>query len=79
MAKELGKFGIRVNGLAPAVVTDMAAQMSEELQQRARSRRPIKIDGTPHDVAEGALFLVSDRARFTTGQVLHVDGGLHLN
>jgi 3-oxoacyl-[acyl-carrier protein] reductase len=79
MAKELGKFGIRVNGLAPAVPTDMGAEMTEDLKKRARGRRPIKIDGTPEDVAEGALFLVSDRARFTTGQVLHVDGGLHLN
>jgi len=79
LAKELGKFGIRVNGISPAVVTDMAAQMSEELQKKARGRRPLKIDGEPRDVAEAALFLASDRARFTTGQVLHVDGGLHLS
>ncbi|HEU4428045.1 MAG TPA: glucose 1-dehydrogenase [Myxococcota bacterium] len=79
MAKELGKFGIRVNALAPAVPTEMAAEMPEELKEKARKRRALKIDGTVDDVAEGALFLVSDRARFTTGQVLHVDGGLHLN
>ena len=79
LAKELGKFGIRVNGLAPAVQSDMSQQMNEELKKKARSRRPIKIEGTPEDVAEGALFLLSDRARFTTGQVLHVDGGLHLS
>ena len=79
MAKELGKFGIRVNGLAPAVPTDMAAEMPEELKEKARRRRALKIDGTIEDVAEGALFLVSERARFVTGQVLHVDGGLHLN
>jgi 3-oxoacyl-[acyl-carrier protein] reductase len=79
MAKELGKFGIRVNALAPAVPTEMAAEMPEELKEKARRRRALKLDGTIEDVAEGALFLVSDRARFTTGQVLHVDGGLHLN
>jgi 3-oxoacyl-[acyl-carrier protein] reductase len=79
MAKELGKFGIRVNALAPAVPTDMAADMPEELKEKARKRRALKIDGSVEDVAEGALYLVSDRARFTTGQVLHVDGGLHLN
>ena len=79
LAKELGKFGIRVNGLAPAVPTDMADQMSDELKKKTRGRRPIKIDGTVDDVAEGALFLASDRSRFTTGQILHVDGGLHLN
>ena len=78
-AKELGKFGIRVNALAPAVATEMAVQMKESLQKKAGSRRPLKLHGRPEDVAEGALFLVSDRARFTTGQVLHVDGGLHLS
>jgi 3-oxoacyl-[acyl-carrier protein] reductase len=78
-AKELGKFGIRVNSLSPAVPTDMTAVMSEELQRAAARRRPLKITGTATDVAEGALFLCSDRARFVTGDTLHVDGGLHLN
>ena len=78
-AKELGKFGIRVNSLSPAVPTDMTEVMDERLQKAAAARRPIKIQGTPDDVAEGALFLCSDRARFVTGETLHVDGGLHLN
>ena len=78
-AKELGKFGIRVNSLSPAVSTEMGAQMDERLKKIAASRRPLKIDGLVADVAEGALFLVSDRSRFITGDVLHVDGGMHLN
>jgi 3-oxoacyl-[acyl-carrier protein] reductase len=78
-AKELGKFGIRVNSLSPAVPTDMTDGMDERLQKIAASRRPLKIEGTPLDVAEGALFLCSERARFITGDTLHVDGGLHLN
>jgi 3-oxoacyl-[acyl-carrier protein] reductase len=78
-AKELGKFGIRVNSLSPAVATDMTQMMDERLQKASASRRPLKIQGTPNDVAEGALFLVSDRSRFVTGDTLHVDGGLHLN
>lgn len=78
-AKELGKFGIRVNSLSPAVPTDMTVVMDERLQKIAASRKPLKVDGTPGDVAEGALFLCSDRARFITGDTLHVDGGLHLN
>lgn len=78
-AKELGKFGIRVNSLSPAVPTDMTEVMDERLQKAAASRKPIKIQGTADDVAEGALFLCSDRARFITGDTLHVDGGLHLN
>jgi 3-oxoacyl-[acyl-carrier protein] reductase len=78
-AKELGKFGIRVNSLSPAVATDMTEVMDARLQKIAASRKPIRITGTADDVAEGALFLCSDRARFVTGDTLHVDGGLHLN
>lgn len=78
-AKELGKFGIRVNSISPAVPTDMGAQMTDELRAVAARRRPLKIDGTVHDVADAAVFLASDRARFITGETLHVDGGLHLN
>jgi 3-oxoacyl-[acyl-carrier protein] reductase len=78
-AKELGKFGIRVNSLSPAVVTEMTEVMDERLQRAAASRRPLKVTGTVDDVAEGALFLCSDRSRFVTGDTLHVDGGLHLN
>ncbi|MCU1344813.1 MAG: fabG [Acidimicrobiia bacterium] len=78
-AKELGKFGIRVNALAPAVPTDIGAQMSPEMMAAAAKRRPLKIEGTVDDVAEGALFLLSDRARFITGQLLNIDGGIHLS
>ncbi len=78
-AKELGKFGIRVNALSPAVATDMTAVMDERLQKLSKSRKPLKIDGAAADVAEGALFLCSDRSRFITGETLHVDGGLHLS
>jgi 3-oxoacyl-[acyl-carrier protein] reductase len=78
-AKELGKFAIRVNSLSPAVATDMTKVMDERLQKATAARTPLKMRGTPDDVAEGALFLCSDRSRFVTGDTLHVDGGLHLN
>jgi 3-oxoacyl-[acyl-carrier protein] reductase len=78
LAKELGKFGIRVNALSPAVATDIAGEMSDDLKAKVGKRRPLKIDGTVADVAEGALFLCSARARFVTGQLLNVDGGIHL-
>ena len=79
MAKELAKFGIRVNGLSPAVPTDIGANMSDELKAKVIQRTPLRRNGTLAEVAEGALFLVSDRSSFTTGQVLHVDGGIHLS
>ena len=78
-AKELGRFGIRVNALSPSADTDMNADVSEEA--RAEAMRSIVLGrwGTVEEAAEGALFLVSDRSRYTTGQILHVDGGLHLS
>jgi 3-oxoacyl-[acyl-carrier protein] reductase len=78
LAKELGKFGIRVNALSPAVATDIGSEMPEHLKEKAAGRTPLRMRGTVDDVAEGALFLLSDRSRFVTGQLLNVDGGLHL-
>jgi 3-oxoacyl-[acyl-carrier protein] reductase len=78
-AKELGKFGIRVNALSPSVPTDISADMSDELLAKVVGRTPLKRHGTLEEVAEGALFLAGPRSSFTTGQILNVDGGLHLN
>jgi 3-oxoacyl-[acyl-carrier protein] reductase len=78
LAKELGRFGIRVNALAPMVETEMTAAMTEELRAAAVARVPLQRFGTMAEVAEGALFLCSDRSSYTTGQVLNVDGGIHL-
>lgn len=77
-AKELAKFGIRVNALAPMVPTEMTSGMSEELVDKALKRVPLHRFGTAAEVAEAALFLASDRSSYTTGQVLNVDGGIHL-
>jgi len=78
LAKELGKFDIRVNALSPMVETEMTRGMPENLRQAAIKRVPLHRFGTMAEVAEGALYLCSDRASFTTGQVLNVDGGIHL-
>lgn len=78
-AKELAKFGVRVNGLSPMAPTDIGVEMPEELRKKALSRVPLHRAGTLDEVSEAALFLASDRSSFTTGQVLNVDGGLHLN
>jgi 3-oxoacyl-[acyl-carrier protein] reductase len=78
-AKELGKFKIRVNALGPTIETDMTGQMADKLVEATRRRQPIKGGGTTAQAAEAALFLCSDAAAFTTGQLLWVDGGFHLS
>lgn len=78
-AKELGKFKIRVNALGPTIETDMTGQMADKLVEATRRRQPIKGGGTTAQAAEAALFLCSDAAAFTTGQLFWVDGGFHLS
>jgi 3-oxoacyl-[acyl-carrier protein] reductase len=78
LAKELGGFGIRVNALSPFVDTDMTSAMSEQARAATVERVPLRRFGTFAEIAEGALFLCSDRSSFTTGQLLNIDGGIHL-
>jgi 3-oxoacyl-[acyl-carrier protein] reductase len=78
-AKELGRFGIRVNAISPSVYpTAMTRGIDPGTRAEALRHRPLPREGTADEVAEAALFLLSDRSSYTTGQVLHVDGGLHL-
>lgn len=77
LALELGKFGIRVNTVAPGLTaTDMGNSMSPEDEAIAISRNIMGRKGKPEEIADAVLFLASDMARFITGQVLRVDGGL---
>ena len=81
MAVDHAADGVRVNCIAPGpVYTPMvaAAGMSEELRERRRLASPLGIEGTAWDVAYAALFLASDEARYITGVVLPVDGGVTL-
>lgn len=81
MAVDHAHQGIRVNCIAPGpVYTPMvyADGMSEELRERRRRASPLGIEGTGWDVGHAALFLVSDEARYITGVVLPVDGGVTL-
>ena len=75
-ARELGRFGIRVNLIAPGMIhTPMTDVLPQEHRDRAAQEAVLGRMGTPDDVAGAVLFLVSPLARHITGQVLRVDGG----
>ncbi len=77
LAKEVGLSGIRVNCVAPGVIdTDMNGHLSPEDMNALREETPLNCIGTVQDVAEAVLFLASDKAKFITGQVLQVNGGI---
>jgi len=81
MAVDHAAQGIRVNCIAPGpVYTPMvyAGGMTPELRERRRMASPLGIEGTGWDIAYAALFLASDEARYVTGVVLPVDGGVTL-
>ena len=77
LAKELGPSGIRVNCIAPGVIcTDMNRDLSSDVLDALREETPLRTLGHPCDVAALVSFLASDSARFITGQVFGVNGGL---
>jgi 3-oxoacyl-[acyl-carrier protein] reductase len=76
-ARELGGRGIRVNAVAPGVIrTDLTANLPADLLDRQTAATPLGRLGAPEEVADVIRFLVGDGARYVTGQVLGVDGGL---
>ena len=76
-AKELGRRGIRVNGIAPGFVeTDMTAVLTEEQKAGAAKNISMQRMGQPQDIANAALFLASDLSSYITGQIIAVDGGI---
>ncbi|HEX9998498.1 MAG TPA: 3-oxoacyl-[acyl-carrier-protein] reductase [Abditibacterium sp.] len=77
VAKELGSRGITVNAIAPGFIeTDMTHDLSEEAKTALLGQIPLGKLGQAEDVAELALFLASNGARYITGQTFNVDGGL---
>ena len=77
VAKELASRGVTVNAIAPGFIkTEMTETLPEQVRQRLTAAIPMGTLGEPKDVAEAALFLVSEAARYITGHVLVVDGGL---
>jgi 3-oxoacyl-[acyl-carrier protein] reductase len=76
LARQLAEYGIRVNALAPhAIETDMSAEWTEEKRRSVIDAIPLRRMGTVREVAEAALFLVSEGAAFITGETLNVNGG----
>ena len=76
LAKEVGLSNIRVNCIAPGVVmTDMMKDFDEETVQALKEETPLNILGTPEDIADAAVYLCSDKAKFITGQILGINGG----
>jgi 3-oxoacyl-[acyl-carrier protein] reductase len=76
-ARELGKFNIRVNCVAPGfITTEMVKAMPQKVLDAMAAKTPLAKLGEPADIANAYLWLASDAARFVHGAVLSVDGGL---
>ena len=79
LARELGKYNIRVNAVAPGVTrTDMVAALPEQVVASLAARIPLQRVGEPEDVANAFLFLASDMASYVTGEILSVDGAMRV-
>ena len=78
IAKEMGARGIRANCIAPGfIITEMTAQLPDEVRDQWNKTIPLRRGGTPEEVAKVALFLASDLSSYVTGQVVHCCGGMN--
>lgn len=76
MARELGKYGIRVNSISPGfIATDMWEGRSGEIKDKILKETPLHRQGTPKEIANVILFLASELSSYITGQNIVVDGG----
>ncbi len=79
LAKELGSRGITVNAIAPGfIATDMTADLGDDAHAALTAQIPLGRLGEPEDIAAAVVFLAGDSASYITGQVLHVNGGMHM-
>lgn len=77
VAKELAPRNIRCNAIAPGFInSDMTEKLSDNLKETIMSQIPLKSFGEVDDISNLVSFLSSDSARYITGQVIHVDGGM---
>jgi 3-oxoacyl-[acyl-carrier protein] reductase len=76
-SKELARFKIRANAVAPGFIrTPMTSGMPDKIIEMMVEKTPLKMMGEPEDIAYAFLYLASDEARYVTGQVLGINGGL---
>jgi 3-oxoacyl-[acyl-carrier protein] reductase len=80
IAREVAPRGITVNAIAPGFIdTEMTQKLTDEQKQELKMRIPLGYLGSPEDIANTVVFLASDEARYITGQVLSVDGGMRMS
>ena len=80
LARELGPYQVTVNAVSPGRIdTPMIRMASDEENENFIRNTPLGRLGTPEDVAAAVLFLVSDEARFITGEILDVNGGMFMD
>ena len=78
MAKELGKYGININAIAPgSIMTDMYSAVPEEVKQKKLQAIPLRRYGTPEEAGKLFAFLASDEASYITAQTITIDGGFN--
>ncbi|MEW5720239.1 MAG: 3-oxoacyl-ACP reductase FabG [Chloroflexota bacterium] len=76
-ARELGRFNIRVNAVAPGfILTEMVQKMPQEIIDTMKSKTPLGRLGQPGDIANAYAWLASDEASFISGATISVDGGI---
>lgn len=79
LAKEVGRYRIRVNAVAPGMIeTDMTAVLDGKQRTGALQSIPLGRFGTAEEVAEAISYLASDKAAYVTGSILQIDGGIVL-
>jgi 3-oxoacyl-[acyl-carrier protein] reductase len=79
LAQELASRSITVNAVAPGfIATDMTAALNDEQRAKIKEQIPLGDVGTAQDVAHAVAFLATDRARYITGHVLSVNGGMYM-
>ncbi len=77
LSKELGRYNIRINCVAPGfIATNMVKKMPEKILQSMEEKSPLNKLGKPEDIANAYSFLASDQASYITGTTLNVDGGV---